>query len=461
MQGLWIEASRAMAEMAATLNDNALKTRAAAAQARTREAAERTYWLPQRGFYAYATKLATGEPVEAEKGPNRAARQSRLDELKAATLFDEDTVLPAVPLWFKTLDDARAQSEIDHLGSAALATDWGARILSNESQLYDPLSYHAGSVWPLFTGWASMGAYAYGRPHVGFQALSANALLTRQGAEGSVTELLSGDFNAPFGRSSHHQIWSEAMVITPLVRGLLGLEADATDGGVLRLAPQLPANWNEVEVRNLRLARGFYDVRLVRRTGQTIVSLIPHRAKPLAIAKGDAGKQSKVAVSLALPLDARLSRVAECLPVGNFSEVLTTCNTLTHRLTRVGDVQRVEAMLSPGAARQDLTFLYEEGTDVYTTPEKPLRGARSRGLRILRSRADSTHLRLLLEGLGGHTYTLGVRSSRELLDTAGVEIKKATDTGSQLRITFTGTPERYVRREITIPLQTSKAGRRK
>ena len=40
-----------------------------------------------------------------------------------------------------------------------MATDWGARIISvNQSQLYDPLSYHYGSVWPLFTGWAGNGS---------------------------------------------------------------------------------------------------------------------------------------------------------------------------------------------------------------------------------------------------------------------------------------------------------------
>jgi glycogen debranching enzyme len=74
-----------------------------------------------------------------------------------------------------------------------MATDWGTRIISNQSKLYDPLSYHYGSVWPLFTGWASMGAYAYGRPHVGYQALMANALLTYTSSLGYVTELLSGD----------------------------------------------------------------------------------------------------------------------------------------------------------------------------------------------------------------------------------------------------------------------------
>src|SRR5204862_6108813 len=161
-----------------------------------------------------------------------------------------DTVLPAVPLVWRVLDDSRAQSEIDHLGAASMATDWGARLISARSELYDPLSYHYGSVWPLFTGWSSVGAYRYGRPHVGYQALMANALLTFQGALGYVTELLSGDRNAPFGRSSHHQVWSEAMVVLPLVRGLLGLEVrDA--GGTLGLAPQLPADWHHVAVENL------------------------------------------------------------------------------------------------------------------------------------------------------------------------------------------------------------------
>ena len=45
-------------------------------------------------------------------------RQKRLDALRDKTLYDEDTVLPAVPLWWHTLDATRAQSEISHLGSA-------------------------------------------------------------------------------------------------------------------------------------------------------------------------------------------------------------------------------------------------------------------------------------------------------------------------------------------------------
>src|SRR5439155_3682863 len=195
--------------------------------------------------------------------PGRTRRQTRLEALSKAALIDEDTVLPSVPLWFDAAREDRAQSELDHLASGSIATDWGARILSARSDLYDPLSYHYGSVWPLFTGWTSVAAYRHGRPHAGFQALMANALLTYPGALGYVTELLSGDVATPFGRSSHHQVWSEAMVVTPALRGLLGIEA--SDGGrALRFAPALPATWDRVEARAVRIGDARYDLSFER-----------------------------------------------------------------------------------------------------------------------------------------------------------------------------------------------------
>src|SRR4029079_18756876 len=104
---------------------------------RTRSAVESTYWLPSPGYYAFATALAKPEKVyNAEPGPRRAARQARIAALRGHTLVDEDTLLPAVPLWWGVLDGERAQSEIDHLGSAAMATDWGARLISSRSEVY-------------------------------------------------------------------------------------------------------------------------------------------------------------------------------------------------------------------------------------------------------------------------------------------------------------------------------------
>jgi len=434
LQGLWIAASRGIADLAGVMSDPALASAAAAAAERTRAAMETTYWRGDRGFYAFATALPRSSPAVAEPGPNRSVRQARLDALREARLIDEDTVLPAVPLWFGTAQDDRAQAELDHLGGGAIATDWGARLLSNRSALYDPLSYHYGSVWPLFTGWTAVAAYRYGRPHVGHQALMANALLTYTGALGYVTELLSGDFATPFGRSSHHQVWSEAMVVTPTLRGLLGLET--TDAGrTLRLAPMLPAAWDRVVVRGIRAGDARYDATIERAADKTVVRLTRRDATA-----SPPRAPTRLIVAPALPLDARVRGV--------------TVNgaTVKHEVMPIGDVQRVQVATEDRSLTTEVVFSVDEGTDVYVDAQELRGGAESEGLRILRARADAGTLRLTVEGRGGRTYLVGVRTPRRLGTADGVTTTALPGRDPQLHIQFDGTSDAYVRREIVIPL---------
>jgi glycogen debranching enzyme len=449
MQGLWVAAADALAGLADALGDASLAAQARQSAARTRAAMEQSYWLDGRGYYAYATKLPAQAAPKADPGPNRERRQARMDELKSARLYDEDTVLPAVPLWFKTLPDEHARSEIEHLGSAQLATDWGTRIVSNQSRLYDPLSYHAGSVWPLFTGWASMAAYAYGRPHVGYQALMANAQLTEQNDQGYVTELLSGDFNAPFGRSSHHQIWSEAMVITPLVRGLFGL-AWADGGRVLRCTPQWPANWNEVLLENITSGPGrrAYDLQLRRGRGFTRITLRP-RAPLAAPSAPPEARLQQLIITLPLPLDA--------LWHGSEGGHARSSLLLNYGAKpSAADASLIEVKTRVEADGADLTIRYDEGTDVYVEPQTLRAGAGNEGLRVLRAHAEADALQLSLEGLAGRTYTLGVRTWKRLGATSGVEVRQTGDGDAQLVVAFAGQPGAYVRRELTLPLSAQK-----
>jgi glycogen debranching enzyme len=434
MQGLWVEALRGLEEMATRLKDEKTAREAREAAERTREAAEKIYWLNERGFYAFATNLPRDVPREADPGPNRERRQQRMNELDKSKLVDEDTVLPAVPLWWHVLDEEHAQEEIDHLGSGHMATDWGARIISDESRLYDPLSYHSGSVWPLFTGWASMGAYRYGRPHVGLQALMANVLLQRQNALGYVTELLSGDFNSPFGRSSHHQVWSEAMIVTPLLRGLLGVEV--TDlGKTVRFAPQLPADWTSVEVRHVAAGDNALDFALSRGGGQMSIEVRSH-ADP----GGGATGPTTVVLAPSFPLDA------------NIRSVKADGRALKYRVEREGDVQRVEVRVQ--AERQpEVSIAYDGGTDVYLPFDPPAPGARSESLRVLRSRAEPGALRLLLEGVAGHTYPLDLMTQKIPAGLASFDAENVTENVYRLFVTFDNLTTGYVRREVVIPLK--------
>jgi glycogen debranching enzyme len=433
-QGLWIEAQRGFAEMATALGEDALAAEARAGAGATREATERAYWLEDRGFYAFATQRPLPAPKRAEPGPDLERRQARLDALAQVALVDEDTVLPSVPLWWRTLDPARADRQIDRLGGAAMATDWGHRILSDRSALYDPLSYHYGSVWPLFTGWASMAAYRHGRPHVGFQGVMSTAHLTWDGALGSITELLSGDRNTAFGRSSHHQIWSEAMLVTPMLRGMLGLDiGDA--GRRLTFAPQLPASWPQVAVERVVAGRGLYDLTLERGSGRLTIRVTRRT-------EGSPGIWPlHVTLAPALPLDARVRRVT----LGG--------RTLTATPVRRGDVQHVEVGFDLTAATATAVFELDEGTEVEAEAPPALPGARSEAVRLLRARAGGSQLRLSVEGRGGRTYTLRVRSPRAVQGVDGVEVTRVAGGWQELRVRFDGSPADYTRRDLALSLR--------
>ena len=415
MQGLFAAAAGDLAEMAGALGDSALARRALRAAARTKTAMENTYWLEEEGMYAFATR-----PME--------------DRMEMGVLIVEDTVLPAVPLWFGILDSGRAQGTIDRIGSGAMATDWGTRILSDRSDLYDPLSYHYGSVWPLFTGWASMGAYRYGRPSVGYQALMANVLLTEQDALGYVTELLSGDYNTAFGRSSQHQIWSEAMVVTPLIRGMLGLSTSEA-GKRISFRPQLPADWDSVMVRRYRAGDQAFDISYIRNGGRLRIASERHgpAMEPTA--------PFTLVISPTFPLDAVIRRVT------------IDGRETDYTLDRVGDRLVVSAEIETTSWKSEFVYEFDPGTDVIVSAEPAAPGGRSRSIRILRSRAESDGLVLVVEGLGQQQYELMIRSPNRLSGAEGVTVRRIDDEYTLAIVSFVGPENVYIRRELKLAFE--------
>lgn len=176
------------------------------------------------------------------------------------------TVYPALAWWDPPGGKsilAQPEGCLSQFAASDLNTDWGLRDVANTEPIYDGMSYHQGSVWPLFTGWAALAEYRAGQPLAGYQLLMENANLTRAQDLGAVTELLSGDFNVPFGRSTSHQLWSSAMVITPILRGLFGISIDAQTK-TITVNPHLPAGWDHAEVVNLQIPNGVVNLEFSR-----------------------------------------------------------------------------------------------------------------------------------------------------------------------------------------------------
>src|ERR1700682_3233694 len=225
--GLGAEALRALSNLARLTGKDTVTTELAQGFEKQARKVSDAFWLADKQRYAFA--LGTdGKPA------------------------DEPSVLATVPMWFGLPDQKNASAMITQLAGVDHQTDWGMRIISDRSPKFSGGGYHYGSVWPLFTGWGSVGEYRYHRPQPAYENLRANALLTLDGSLGHVTEGLSGDYYQPLSTSSPHQIWSAAMVVSPLLRGMFGLSSDAK-AATLTFAPHLPADWNSLGIKNLRI----------------------------------------------------------------------------------------------------------------------------------------------------------------------------------------------------------------
>jgi hypothetical protein len=72
------------------------------------------------------------------------------------------------------------------------------------------------------------------------------------------------------------------MAVLPLVEGMLGVVPDCVNGRLL-LAPALPAEWETLDVRRLRVGETVYDLRLRRRPRWLEVALRRTSGPPLWI----------------------------------------------------------------------------------------------------------------------------------------------------------------------------------
>jgi glycogen debranching enzyme len=239
------QASTAMAELATATGHTEIAQQAALRASKIGAAIEKEYLLPGGGFYAFS-RNANG------------------------SVDSSPTIFPSVASWDGSYQLQHAQPMFDRWAAQEFSTDWGTRDLSPTVAFFDPISYHQGTVWPLYTGWVAVSEYRNGRSLSGYAHLMQNADLTWAQDPGAVTELLSGEFFAPLGRSTSHQLWSSAMVISPVLRGLFGLDWDAA-GNKLTVTPSLPAEWDRATLHHVPLAGGSVDVEITRSGAMLLV----------------------------------------------------------------------------------------------------------------------------------------------------------------------------------------------
>ena len=323
---------------------------------------------------------------------------------------DEPTVLTTVPMWFGLLDEAKTDAMITELADLDQQTDWGMRIISEHSPKFSGGGYHYGSVWPLFTGWAAVGEYRYHRAFPAYANLRANALLALNGSLGHVTEVLSGSYYQSLSTSSPHQIWSAAMVVSPLLRGMFGLQTDATTG-TLTFAPHVPADWTSFGIGNVQVGAAKLDLHYSKDPGGISLEVKT---------SGDA--------SCKLDFQPAVSLRAKVLGVefnGQRVPFLVETN---------GNDQHVIAKITVAGGSNLLRIRTRDDFGLSYSSTLPAIGATSQGLRILSETWTTSRDRLTLNtsGLSGSRYTLTVWNGEQIASVEGAKLSRPEDGKTQL-----------------------------
>ena len=193
----------------------------------------------------------------------------------------EPTILPAVPLYFKQGDQEKAKSVLKQYASNAFTTNWGSRIIRDDSPLFNPKGYHYGSVWPLFTGWTSLAEFSYGNYQQGFSHMMNNLNVYKNWGLGFVEEVLNGAEYIQSGVCPH-QCWSETMVLQPSIEGMLGLDVIAQENKVI-LSPHLPADWDSLNVTNIKIGEQAFNFSFRRSGNKCTYQFIPKQIQGLNV----------------------------------------------------------------------------------------------------------------------------------------------------------------------------------
>jgi glycogen debranching enzyme len=398
--GLGVEALRGLSNLARLAGKDDVSKQLAAEFENSRTVLNHAFWSPEAKNYAFALNQSN----------------QRIDEL---------SVLTTVPMWFGLAEPNNADQTISKLAAEDHQTDWGMRIISNHSKVYDGSGYHYGAVWPLFTGWASVGEYRYHRAFPAYENLRANALLGLDGALGHFTEVLSGDYYQSFATSSPHQIWSSAMVISPILRGLFGMQVDAEKHQVT-LAPHIPADWTSFTMRNIRIGDAGLDI-YYKKSADTLT----------LEAKRSGTGECWVEFSPALSLRAEVVSVE------------LNGRPLAFKVQPTQNDQHLLVRFPVSGSSNVLTVRVKNDFGLTVTNELPPLGSASRGLRVISETWNSARNQLNMEvsGRAGSRYELGVWNAGQVSSVDGGTLTKSGKLEIQMP---QGDPESYTSQSVIL-----------
>jgi glycogen debranching enzyme len=173
-------------------------------------------------------------------------------------------------LWSRVVTQEQAFVLARTLLSAPMFSGYGVRTLGDGQRVYNPLSYHNGTVWPHDNALLARGMSNYGLVREALRLFDGFYAALSYFGDDRVPELYCGiPLRAgPLVRypvACSPQAWSAACPFL-LLQSILGLHVDAPRARIAVRNPQLPKCMRTLDVENLRVGASVVSIRF-RRVG--------------------------------------------------------------------------------------------------------------------------------------------------------------------------------------------------
>jgi glycogen debranching enzyme len=234
-----------------------------------REAAEmakqidRVYWMQRQGFYAMAL----------DKDKNKV---------------DVISSNPGHLLFSRALRAERARVVANRLMQPDMHSGWGWRTLSKDEKVFNPLSYHRGSVWPHDNSLIAHGMALYEFRKPALHTLTTLFQAAQTFREKRLPELFCGvqrrDSDVPvhYPVSCSPQAWASGAMFLMLT-SVLGIRPSAPKRELNILNPTLPDWLDYMQLRNLQVGNSRVGLDFSRRGDRTFCNVVEVEGEKLLV----------------------------------------------------------------------------------------------------------------------------------------------------------------------------------
>lgn len=380
----WVAATEAYAALATATGQTSAAKTAMQANQRARSAVNSKYWDERRGFWISGHTRAGAPQMDRDIRPMDAIRLS---------LFTRE----------------QRGAVLNQLATADFQTDWGTRGKAPSDATYDPNAYASGAVWGIGTASVANAFWTEHRPATAFPIWSTLVPWHTLDSPGHMHETLAGDTYRPGVESVPEQTWSSAAFLSAAVQGLLGLCVDGAARHI-QFAPHLPADWNKVTLRKVRIGGSDVTFDLAQSPGA-----IELRIK-------NAGAPVRMSFDPELPLGAEL-RSARL----NEQEIAATLisHTQDSHAHAEFDVPSGDAVVRIG---------YSGGVAIVSPTSRPMIGDTSRAMKIVGVNLERRTYTIDIDHLSSEPARFELRTLWRIENVSGARFEAVSPSSYALTI---------------------------